>query len=120
MHDIESLEQMRCQALLAGDLPALERLLAHDLVHVHANGAVQDRAAYLTDVRKRLRFIHIDRGPMQVRVHGGMAVATGLLSQQLHMVDRRQDLALTAFTTQVWREDASGWTQISFQATRIA
>ena len=120
MQDIESLEQIRCRALLAGDLPTLERLLAHDLVHVHANGAVQDRAAYLVDVRDRLRFLHIDRGPLQVRVHGDMAVATGLLSQQLHIRDRRQDLALTAFTTQVWRRNVSVWQQISFQATRIA
>lgn len=120
MQDIESLEQMRCQALLAGDLPALTRLLAPDLVHVHANGAVQDRTTYLADVRDRLRFVHIDRGPLLVRLHGGMAVATGMLSQHLHVLDRQQDLALTAFTTQVWREDASGWQQISFQATRIA
>jgi len=43
---IRRLEDERGRALLAADWDTLDRLIAEDLVHIHANGAIEDRGAY--------------------------------------------------------------------------
>lgn len=48
--EITQCEQQRCDALVKGDIAALEKLLTQDLVHIHANGQGEDTGAYLNTV----------------------------------------------------------------------
>jgi len=116
---IESLELARGNALLREDWNSLATLISPDLVHIHANGAVEDREAYLEGVRTRLAFKTFERESLQVRGSVDHAIATGVLKQTL--LDRvsgaRFDIRV--ITTQVWVKSAQGWQQASFHATHL-
>ncbi len=118
-HEIEQLEALRCQALVDADLVTLGRLVADDVVHVHANGKADDKAAYFDMVRGQIRFLAAAREQLDVRVYDGVAVATGPLRQSIEMMATGQRLDMHIMTTQVWRRHDGAWRQVSFQATNL-
>ena len=116
---IRRLEDERGRALLAADWDTLERLIAEDLVHIHANGAIEDRSSYFAGLRNKLEFLRFERETLEVRGHGDLAVATGILKQTLRDRESNSLFELRLATTQVWWRSAIGWQQMSFQATHI-
>lgn len=124
-HDIAQCEQQRCDALLRGDIAALEKLLTADLVHIHANGQSEDRSAYLNTVAQHLAFLVVHRSDLKVRAAGtssDVAVATGELKQSIRVRATGQQIDMHIVTTQVWQccEADGTWKQSSFHATNIA
>lgn len=116
---IKELEAQRCAALVANDLPALETMVAADLVHIHATGQVDDRDGYLRGVADRLTFLSVERSELKVRVSGQSAVATGRLDQRLRVRATGQEISMSVMTTQVWVLADGGWRQTTFQATSL-
>lgn len=122
--DIAQREQQRCDALVRGDMAALENLLTQDLLHIHANGHSEDRAGYLNTVAQHLEFLTIKREELQIRVANAsadVAVATGVLWQTVRMRATGQQFDMRIVTTQVWRLCAADglWRQSSFHATNL-
>jgi ketosteroid isomerase-like protein len=116
---IRRLEDERGRALLSADWYTLERLIAEDLVHIHANGAIEDRSSYFAGLRDKLEFLRFEREKLEVRGHGDLAVATGILKQTIRDKGSNSLFELRLATTQVWWRSAIGWRQMSFQATHI-
>ncbi|BDB28690.1 hypothetical protein Tamer19_37620 [Cupriavidus sp. TA19] len=115
--EIARLENERCRALVAADVDALDVLVADDVIHVHANGKVDDKPAYLAMVRGQVIFLRASRESLAVRVQGDMAVAVGRLLQSIEMRETSQRIDMDVMTTQAWRREAGGWRQVTFQAT---
>jgi ketosteroid isomerase-like protein len=117
--EIESLETARGKALLREDWNALAALVSPGLVHIHANGALEDCEAYLEGVRTRLAFKTFERESYRVRGYGDHAIATGVLKQIV--LDRTSGARfdIRVITTQVWVKNAQGWQQTSFHATHL-
>ncbi|WP_322028588.1 nuclear transport factor 2 family protein [Paraburkholderia sp. J76] len=117
--EVAALEAARCRALVAADIEALDRLVADDVVHVHANGKADDKAAYLAMVKGAIRFLSAEREALEVRVYDGLAVVTGPLRQSIELTATGQRIDMHVMTTQVWQQQAAGWRQVSFQATNL-
>lgn len=117
--EILQLEAQRCDALVAADLKSLASLVADDLVHIHANGTVEDKVSYL-NILTTHEFIEVRRPALRVRHYGDVAVVTGLLHQKLRVKASGALLDMRAATTQMWVRDPGGWRQSSFQATNVA
>lgn len=107
--DLRAAEEQRCAALLAGDEPALAALLADDLVHIHLNGRVDDKAGYLAGFRDLYTFHAIRRGDLTIRLYGAVSVMTGPLIQSIELRATGQRIDVTAITTQVWLKGPKGW-----------
>jgi len=107
--EIRRLERLRCQALTSGDVQALRGLMADDLVHIHASGQIEGLADYLNGVETRFVFHRIERGDLDVRIHGDCAVMVGPLDQTLEVrgVDKRNEIK--ALASQTWVRGAGGW-----------
>lgn len=116
--DVLAAEAQRRTALLAQDIPALNALFADDLVHVHTTGVVHDKAKIIHHGTEVLAFKDIVRGPLNVRVHGDIAVMTGDMTNTIQPVGKDVLITVEAFVTQVWRREADGWKHISFHAVR--
>jgi len=116
---IRRLEDERGRALVAADWDGLERLIGEILVHIHANGAIEDRRAYFDSARNKLEFLHFERETLEVRSQGDVAVATGILKQTLRDKESNTLFELRLATTQVWFCTADRWRQMSFHATHI-
>ena len=117
--EIRELEQQRGRALVEADLKTMAELVADDVVHIHASGLVEDKAAYLLGVETKLDFQRVERpAPLTVRVYGDVAVATGPLDQTVAIKGPGTVIEMSTITTQVWVKKGSSWVQNSFQATR--
>ena len=115
---VREAELQRCRALVEGDFDTIAALIRDDVVHVHATGMIDDKAAYLDGLKNRIRFEQADRRELKIRVFGDTAVATGLLDQGIvnRQTGKRTDATFT--TTQVWVKGDSAWLQVSFHASR--
>lgn len=109
-------EDRRQAALVAVDLPTLGELFAEDLIHIHSNGLVHDKAQLLHHVEQRRSFRRIDRGPLTVRVAGNTALLLGAMTN--HMTIDGVARVLEGVVAQVLRRDVDGWRFVLFQFTK--
>jgi len=79
---------------------------------------VHDKRVLLDHTASRRAFIAIDRGPLDVRIHGDVAIMTGTMTSRMRSPDG--ELTLTGFVTQVLRREAGNWRFIYFQLTLIS
>ena len=117
--EIVRLEQARCRALVEAHIDSLQKLVSDDVVHVHANGKADNKTAYLRMVQEQIRFLEASRVALEVRVYGGVAVATGRLDQTIEMMESAQRIHMHVMTTQVWAQREGRWQQVSFHATNL-
>ena len=113
--EIVQLEKRRCEALTSGNVDALGALMADDLVHIHGNGSIDDKAGYLRGVQAKYVFHRVDRGDLRIRIYGDVVVVVGPLNQTVSVkgVDKRNEIS--ALTTQVWVRGDVGWKQSTCQ-----
>jgi ketosteroid isomerase-like protein len=72
-------EEERNQALPKGDVAALDRIYAEDLVYTNATGALLTKAQHLADLKGRtLNFRSFKHDDVQVTVHGNTGIVTGI------------------------------------------
>ena len=72
-------EDARNEALPKGDVAALERIYADDLVYTNARGELLTKTQHLADIKARtLGFRSFAHSDVQVSVHGNMGVVTGI------------------------------------------
>ena len=116
---ILEIERRRRAALVAVDLDELDRLFAEDLIHVHSTGMTHTKAELLRHIEQKRAFLAIDRGDLQIRVEGPIAVITGTMTNRMCSRDGKAEILLHGFVTQVLRRNDEGWKFISFQLTPI-
>jgi ketosteroid isomerase-like protein len=109
--EIRRLEQLRCQALTSGDVGALRALLAEDLVHIHGSGQVEDLSDYLNGVETKFVFERIERGDLDIRIHGDCAIVVGTLDQTVALRGTQTRKDIKALVSQTWVRGGGGWKQ---------
>ena len=108
---VREAERARCDYLMRGDTERLSALMADDLVHIHGNGHIDDKAGYLAGVADKFRFHDVERHDLRVRVYGAVAVMTGRLTQRVVVRATEESHAINAVTTQTWNRTERGWLQ---------
>jgi ketosteroid isomerase-like protein len=98
----------------------LRSLLTDDLVHVHANGAVEDKASYMTTMATQFEILKVERASLDIRVLGETAIVTGPLKQLIRMMQSGSTVEMQAMATQIWVKQPGGWAQCGFHATRVS
>jgi ketosteroid isomerase-like protein len=110
-------ERRRQAALVAVDLAALDKLFADDLMHIHSTGLVHNKTELLRHIERRRAFIGIERGPLEIRIEGSVALMTGPMTNRMRAPEGDNVIVLDGFVTQVLRRTADGWKFIHFQLT---
>lgn len=109
-------EQRRQAALISVDLDALDALFDDDLLHIHSTGLVHSKSELLQHIGRRRAFISVERGPLQVRLDGNIAVMTGRQVSRMRST-KGDEVLMDGFVTQVLRKSDAGWKFINFQLT---
>lgn len=114
-----ALEERRRQALLAGDLPALQELLADGLVYVHSTGVCDRKATYLTKLSDgSLRYLELNFSNLQVQVLQKAAVVSGRMAATVSKDGQQKNVASLFMT--VWAcESDDVWRLHAHQGTSI-
>ena len=115
--EIQALEATRLTALAANDVEAVGQLMAEDLVHIHATGAVQNKAQYLAQLAELPRTTQ--RTSLAIRTYGDVAVLTGQVVNTLKRAPHLPAESTHMVVSQVAHRQAGRWTFVSFHSTRL-
>jgi ketosteroid isomerase-like protein len=109
---IAALEQRWLAAIRSGDRHALDEILAKDFIDIDTNGRMHDRdeaiahASAPADATQKIT-------QLQVRVHGGVAIANGI--NTVH--SKAQGWTVEVAFTDVFLREGAGWRAVSAQET---
>lgn len=112
-------DDTRLYAMQAGDLAALDDMLAPDCLYVHSNGTTQNRAEFLAALRSgALKYLSIRyTKPPQVRLYGNdCAIVTGTTQLEVQGADGQRHTP-TVVATAVYLLLADRWQLASYQST---
>lgn len=115
--EILAVETRRQNALIAGDLDALDELFDDSLIHIHAPGLVHTKPMLLEHVATRQAYLEITRQDLRVRIFGDVAVVTGGILNRMRAPQGGERI-VDGVVTQVLHRGADGqWRFVSFQMT---
>ena len=112
------LEARRCDAMIAADVDALDTLLSDRLTWTHASARQDTKASFLAGLRAGgTRYLEMKRSDEQVRVHGEVAVVTGLVEMRASIKGEERELRNRY--TNVWVKVDSSWRMVAWQSTAV-
>jgi ketosteroid isomerase-like protein len=81
---VRNAESALYEAMVAGDLGGLDRILSADLIYVHSTGVAENKAEYLARVQaSHYDYDSIASRDVTVRVRGDLAVMNGSLDMSV-------------------------------------
>ena len=117
--EIRDLEARRFRALTEADVPALEPLLADDLIYTHASGWRQTKAELLTSIRSgELLYHFFASDDLDVRGYGNVVLVTGHASAKVRA--KGQELNVSLLYLEAYVKQDGRWQLVAWQSTRLA
>ena len=117
-NDVLAGENRRYAALLAPDLPALERLFHDRLSYAHSSGVRDTKAEYLEKIRSGYYdYSRIDHSAERVDVLGDTAVVVGRMTADLEVQGTAKTIDNLALA--VWTRAGGEWQLIAYAATPL-
>ena len=117
--EVRAFEQARYEAIRKADLPALDGMLAPELIYTHSNGTVEDKSAYLEALRNGFyQFTQFETDSTNYRFPTQkMAVATGIarIAGQIN----GKPFKITARFTALYVRRRGHWMLHTWQTTRL-
>lgn len=112
-------ERLRCAAMLASDLAALDALLDPGLYFSHATGTVDDKVAYMAKMAAgRIRYIAIDWTDARVIPLGeNAALLTGRMTSIVSVECVHKSLDNRVISA--WTKARGDWRMAAFQSTPL-
>lgn len=114
--ELSALEDRRCAAMIAANAGALSSLFDDDLVWTHSSARTDTKASFLDVLRAGgTRYLEIKRSDEIIRIHGNLAVITGIAEMQVALKgDQKQ---LRNRYTNVWAKRGGSWKMLAWQST---
>ncbi len=118
--EITQLNQKWADWIVAGEMKALERLYADDLIVTSGNGAVRGKKEELDDLRPtaEIKMLFFKVEDVRVRVYKDAAVVTGHAKWRINLKGR--DIDHERRYTSVFVKQKGEWRMVAQQLTRIA
>jgi ketosteroid isomerase-like protein len=116
--DVLAAEDERYQAMLDGDLDALDRLCADEVSYAHSSGARDTKQEYFAKIRSGYYDYHrIDHPVERVEVLGDTAIVVGRMTADL-AVDGT-DKTIDNLSLAVWTRTGDSWRLLAYAPTRL-
>jgi ketosteroid isomerase-like protein len=118
-HEIDQKEEAWRDAILKGNIAALDALLADDYMSISAYGTLQNKEQALDNVRSgQLHFTALEFSDRKVHFYGTTALVTSRAEVTATAGDK--DISGSYRYIRVYVRDARGvWKVVSFEASRI-
>jgi ketosteroid isomerase-like protein len=116
--DVLKFDSARREAMLAGDVDALDRLLADDAVWIHASSSVDTKASFIEGIRTgRLQCFRFDQEHLSVRLYGPVALLSGIVDMEVASEGKRRS-SRSRYTCG-WVGDQGRFRMVFWQSTRM-
>jgi len=114
---VRAAQNARFEAMVSGNIAALDTLLANDLTYVHTGGQIQSKSEFLGTIRtKSLVYESISPSDVRIRMYDGATVATGLSNMKVRTEAGVSNFGIRFTETYVWRDGR--WQLVAWQAAR--
>lgn len=114
-----TLEANRFRLTAAGDIDAVDKLLADDLSYCHSNGKCETKAEYVASLRSgTTRYRKLELLGARVRRHGDIAILNGRVRIDAEM-DGAQLNGLQLSYTDIYRRERGAWRLIAWHSSRL-
>ena len=115
---ILKIDEARFAAMIRGDIPTLQKILADDLVYTHSSGLVEGKTEFIAALQTgNLKYISIDVEEKKARVYGTVGVVNG--KARITINSRGQDQSFVIRYLDVYANRSGQWQMIAWQSTRI-
>jgi uncharacterized protein (TIGR02246 family) len=112
-----ALETERARAMVAGDLDALDRIMAADVLYTHSNGHPEGKREFIDAIRSGNRkYRAMTCRDLHVRRAGNAVVVTGEADGEV--VAGGTTIPLALVYTAVYAESGGVWRLVAYQSTR--
>ncbi len=117
-HEIRQRETHRFEAIVRGDVAALEDILSDDLSYTHTSGVFETKTDFIGKLKSgELRYESFTPEDMRVRVYGTTAVVTGVAGAKVQV--KGEHLSFRLRFTDVYVKQGVHWRMVAWQATRL-
>ena len=113
-------EKDRFAAMIKGDRPALEKLLADDLTYTHSSALFETKEQFIKSVTSgNIDYVSIvpSESDWKVRVNGSTAIVNGVAA--VNVIDTGKDLKIKIRYTTILTNRGGSWQLQAWQATRF-
>ena len=113
-------EKDRFAAMVKGDRPALEKLLADDLTYTHSSALFESKEQFIKSVTSgNIDYVSIvpSESDAKVRINGTTATATGLAA--VNVIDNGNNRKIRIRYTTVYANRGGAWLLQNWQSTVI-
>ncbi len=113
-------EKDRFAAMIKGDRPALEKLLADDLTYTHSSALFESKEQFIKSVTSgNIDYVSIEpsESDWKVRVNGNTAIVNGVAA--VNVIDTGKDLKIKIRYTTIHTNRNGNWQLQAWQATRF-
>ncbi len=115
---IKALDAERMDAMVAGDLETLGRILADDMSYVHTSAAIDTKSSIMESIGNgRLNYQKMAARNVEVRDYGDAAVVRG--EADVEVTSGGSDLTFSLEFTEVYVNGDAGWQMVAWQSTRL-
>ena len=113
-------EKDRFAAMIKGDRPALEKLLADDLTYTHSSALFESKEQFIKSVTSgNIDYVSIvpSEADWKVRVNGSTAIVNGIAA--VNVIDTGKDRKIRIRYTTIHTNRGGAWLLQAWQATVI-
>jgi ketosteroid isomerase-like protein len=119
-NEILDLERQWDAAVLKGDLPFFERVMAEDFTHTNHSGEVRDRKQWLANHKPgQSPYEALNTEDLRIRCYGATALASGRIRPRGTTSTGKEIQGEYRFM-RVWVKREGTWQAAAFQSTRVA
>lgn len=116
--EILQVENRRYEAMIKGDLAALDAVLSADLTYTHSNAVLDTKAQYIASLASgQFQYVSITPQEAQVRCYGACGVVTGITL--LHIQVQGQERRFRIRYTSVYIKQQGRWQMVALQSTDL-
>lgn len=111
-------ELNRFDAMTRKDTPALQNLLADDMIYLHSNNVREDKRTHIAAISSgKMEYKTMERTTVQVRCYGKMAITNGNVRVKGAYNGTPFDILLAYSAT--YKKHRKIWQLLNWQSTRI-
>ncbi len=116
--EIFALEAQRRQAMIDADVVTLAKLLAEDVLWIHATARPDTRQGLLASIESRKTIYQaIECSEETLRFYGDTAIVSGIADIKAQIAG--EDRVLQNRFTIIWFRSAGGWQAVHWQSTTV-
>ena len=114
----DAADAKRIEALVKGDLEALDKIFAKDMIYTHSNGKVDTKESLLAALKEgKTKYLSVGLSDKKHQNYGNTVIIAGIA--EIKVKAGENEVSFKARFTEVWTRQKGEWHFAAWQTTRL-